>query len=209
MVGQQSKGSFGQLMGVIRCFPNSFHILPCQSVRKNLKPLRLLSLGGPLVNSFELSSHELCLKMREDFSDSGFPVSLRPPQLIPPSGTELQFPESQKLEQVKSKCQGASAPSSFSCHPKEGIWVFHHSVNWDLQSRLYGTIKDGFSLKEPAKKHIGSENSAQTKDKCVCNKVQMAGLISFMFSTELPYIKVPRVSRFYKTQRATVLPSVR
>ena len=60
--------------------------------------------------------------------------------------------------------------------------------------------KRWFLIKGTCKKHIRSENSAQTKDKCVCNKVQMAGFISFMFSTELPYIKAPRVSRFYKTQ---------
>lgn len=68
--------------------------------------------------------------------------------------------------------------------------------------------KRWFLIKRTCKKHIRSENSTQPKDKCVCNKVQMAGFVSFMFSKELPYIKTLRVSQLYKTRRATIFPSV-
>lgn len=115
-------------MGVIRYFPNSFHILPCQRVRKNLKHLRLLSLWGLcLVNLFELSSHELGLELHLlQFSFHHFP----------------------RTSPAHTPC---TRNPSFSCYPKEGIWAYHYSVNWDLHNRLYRTIEEGFSLKEHAK----------------------------------------------------------
>lgn len=77
-----------------------------------------------------------------------------------------------------------------------------------LSQSLLQNYKRWFLIKRTCKKHISNENSTQTKDKCVRNKVQMAGFISFMFSKGLPYIKTLRVSQLYKTRRATIFPSV-
>lgn len=38
-------------------------------------------------------------------------------------------------------------------------------------------------------KHIRSKNGTQTRDKCVGNKKEMAGFISFIFLKELSWIK--------------------